>query len=104
MGASQIPAAGCLSRYIHITAREQVYHLFLTKPVLPYRAPRRALGPVSLLGCISEACVPCLPQGPPAPLTSSLTLAAGDWSLALLVTWLPFSKSRRDLSFSASNS
>lgn len=42
----------------------------------------------------------------PAELTSSLTLAAGDWSLARLLTWLflPFSKSRRDLSFSASNS
>lgn len=42
----------------------------------------------------------------PTKLTSSLTLVAGDWSLARLLTWLllPFSKSRRDLSFSASNS
>lgn len=42
----------------------------------------------------------------PTELTSSLTLAAGEWSLALLLTWLllPFSRSRRDLSFSASNS
>lgn len=39
-------------------------------------------------------------------LTSSFTLAAGDCSLALLFTWLlrPFSKSSKDLSFSASSS
>lgn len=62
--------------------------------------------------CVSEACMPCsLERGNPekawpAELTSSLTLVAGDWSLALLLMWLllPFSKSRRDLSFSASNS
>lgn len=39
-------------------------------------------------------------------LTSSFTLAAGDCSLALLFTWLfrPFSRSSKDLSFSASSS
>lgn len=49
----------------------------------------------------------CLLSGRPGTeLTSSFTLAAGDWSLALLLTWLflPFSRSKRDLSFSVSSS
>lgn len=56
-------------------------------------APRRALSQVSLLGVHLGGLHAVLPRGPgsskkaqPTELTSSLTLAAGDWSLALLLT------------------
>lgn len=80
------------------------------------RTPSRL--PLSYIGITAPKQVlpPCLwvsqrpasrePLAVGTQLTSSFTLAAGDCSLALLFTWLlrPFSKSSKDLSFSASSS
>jgi hypothetical protein len=56
--------------------------------------------------CVHPQGLSAAPDCRHAQLTSSFTLAAGDCSLALLLAWLflPFSKSRRDRSFSASSS